>query len=177
MVATYRKQMRGWLRDEIEGKDEIALPDLANRAVLHFATNPTFVQGFMEEQLQPIVHTMAQQVMAESRPTPVLSFTDTVMTSEKFEEKVAAFKTTVWGNWMEHAGSRHVRLLRMDSTDLRMAAAERRGRGRTEFKFATLFDQIADGLEGGQVAEDRFTVDEIDALYRTIEDAAKGDVA
>lgn len=161
---TPRAQLAQWIRAEIDGKSSVELPQLADAALEMFAADQQFVRDFMAEMMRPMVYEIARQVMKSTRPKgDVIELGDTLMSRDDFkaQSKKAAAR---WRTWLEHAGTKHIRLMEMTRTDLTAAADERRKRGDAEYELANLWDALAERLEGNERVSERFTADEIERV-------------
>lgn len=165
---TARAKIRDVVRLRIQGADEISLPTITDSVVTLLMQDSDFVSEFMQTTLRSEVYSQVAAVVAATRDLSVVG--DTAMTEGAVKKKATEFASRFLG-WYEHAGDRHVQVMEMTREDLLVAASERRKRGDREFRLANLWSQLADSLEGGQKVSERFTAEQVEALYRNIENA------
>lgn len=155
------KIVTAWMKSEISERQEVVLPDLARATVDHFEADAEFVAEFFRENFYKIAYTLGMQVCATRREV-------------RFVHEQAPIAPGVpaprprWGQWLEHAGTRHIRLSDMVADDLRMAAEERRKRGETELHLAALWERLAMKLPEGKRVGDHFSEEEIDRWARLL---------
>lgn len=167
-VLTPRAQLAQWIRAEIDGKSTVELPALADAAVEAFATDQQFVRDFMAEMMRPMVYEVAKQVMKSTRPKgDIIDLGDKLMERSEFKEQSKKAGAR-WRTWLEHSGTKHIRLMEMTRADLKAAADERRKRGDAEYELANLWDALAERLEGNERVSERFTADEIERVRASI---------
>lgn len=162
MSKTPRQRVSAWMREEMAGKSEVMLPDVVDRMVDHFKSDPEFVRAFLTEMLRPIAYSIAQQVCAGSRDTHL------VYDDSPPAPAIRAAVRPKWWVWQEHAGSRHVLLPEMTSADLLLAATEREKRGEVEYRLAGLWRKLAAKLGEGQLVGEVFDEEAIDRWARLL---------
>lgn len=165
---TARGKIRDVVRIRIQGADEISLPSITDSVVAILMTDDDFVAEFMRTTLRSEVYAQVSAVVAATRDLSVVG--DTAMSDGAVKKRATEFASRFLG-WYEHAGDRHVQVMEMTREDLLVAAAERRQRGDREFRLASLWSRLADSLEGGQKVSERFTPEQVEALYQNIENA------
>lgn len=163
---TARSELRDWLREKMEGVDEVKVPELSTAAYDHFTKRRDWVARFVAEQMPAMVYDLSREFVAQSRGQ-MRTMGDKVVSADKFKQ--AARNQPVFRKWMERVGDRHVRLMEMNREDLLAAAKERTDRAGTEIRIARLWRKLADGLEGGQTVRERYTPQEIERLQADIE--------
>lgn len=157
-----RAKVRLWVRERIQGEEEVSLPELANEAIQVLGGDRKFITAFANECLHDMVLELASQVIKQTRG--LIKIGDVVTDVEGVKRR--ARKQSVFANWLEHVGDRHVRLLDMTREDLLSAADERQTRGERELEVAALWRTLAQRLEGGQAVKDRFSAEEIEGIQR-----------
>lgn len=166
-----RARVRVFLREQIQGQDRVVLADLTDRALAFAMDNPDTMRGLLSEMLKPMVHNIAQQVVAETRTgtVPIILQGADLVALDRSE------RTTVlrprFAYWLEYDGVCHTRLMRMNREQLKAAAGWRLNMARRERVVAQLWEELASELQDGQVVEDHFTVEEIETRYITIEES------
>ena len=165
---TARAKIRDVVRLRIQGADEISLPTITDSVVALLMQDDDFVAEFMRTTLRSEVYQQVAAVVAATRDLSIVG--DTAMSEGAVKRKANEFASRFLG-WYEHAGDRHVQVMEMTREDLIVAAAERRQRGDREFRLANLWTRLADSLEGGQKVSERFTAEQVEALYQNIENA------
>jgi hypothetical protein len=173
-VVSARGRIRELVKIRIDGAEEFSIPTLTDSVIALLSGDDDFMKEFIQTTLRHEVYTQVAAAVAASRKLVQLG--DEVLTPGAIERRAERFASRFLG-WYEHAGNRHVNVMEMTREDLLIAAAERSSRGNHELRIAALWTQMADGLEGGQRVQDRFTAEEIEGLYTRIERAAKGAVA
>lgn len=154
-----RAQIKRWVREEIQGRDEVRISELVVDAMNLF-NSPEFQHQLFVEALREMVYNLASDVIKETRG---LIPTIGGATSKQAIRRKAS-QHIIFSQWMEHVGDRHIRLLEMTREDLVVAAAERRQRGEYELGLATLWEQLAEDLEPGQKVSTKWSVDDIQRI-------------
>lgn len=172
--VTARAQIRTTVRERIDGAEEISIPQVTSTVLSALLDDKKFLHAFTNETLRDAVHREVLSVVGSSRD--LTQFGDTALTERGLERRAAAFARRFLG-WYEHVGDRHLNLMKMHDGELRLAATTRFQSAATDNTLGTLWVQLADGLEGGQAVEDRFTAEEIEALYYSIRDAQQSEGA
>lgn len=162
-----RARVAQWVREHIEGKDEVRVPDLVDAAIATFSKDRRFLTSLANETLREMVYRQAVQTLSTSRS--FISAGDVALTREGIKER--ARKHSVFANWLEHAGDRHVRLMDMTREDLLIAANEREKRGSHEMQLAALWRTIANGLEGGQTVSSKYSAQDIEGMLGGLDHA------
>lgn len=155
-----RSEIRSFVRNLVTDEQEVSAPELVNRAIENFASNEEFVRQLFTEAFHDIVYAEVQAVIAETRIIRVPGYT---FTQEELSKRVA--KHSVFKNWLEHSGERHIRVMDMTKEDLLVAASERESRGERELKLANLWRSIAGELNNGEKVSTKFTSEDLDQLY------------
>lgn len=162
-----RTRVRQWVREQIEGREEVRIPDLAQDAVQAFRKDTKFLRQLAEESLRAMVYDLAQRTVEQTRGMWIAG--DDIVTKEAIKKR--ANSHSVFRDWLEHVGDKHVRLLDMTREDLFVAADEREKRGQHEIELAALWRTLAQRLEGGETVGSKYTVDEIESMRRGISNA------
>jgi hypothetical protein len=171
-----RARLRAWIRQQVAGKSEVSLPDLAERAVKWVRQDKALERAMLEELLSALVYEESRLVLADSRKAPrgagetLVQMGDQIVSRGALKSRAAAMER-FWSRAREHAGSRHVLVLDMTEDDLALAEAERRKRGDTEYEFADLWAMLRKRLEKGQRVRDVWSVEEIEAARQSIKAA------
>lgn len=166
-----RQRLREFIKAEIDGRSETAIPDLTNRAVKFAIKDRAYLKALLVELLRPIVYAEAIKVVSRTRgPSGLVQLGDEIVKRSVLTERADRLGRK-WAGFMEHAGSRHVLLLDMTADDLALAEAERRQRGDIEHGFATLWAKLRTRLEPGQRVRDVWSVQEIEEAFRSIKAA------
>ena len=166
-VASPRNELRAWLRDATADESEIHVPSLTNSALswLESRKNKALRAALADQLLRQAVYQEAAKVVGWARTRPLNG--DTPLTEEEFEEKTTRFANRFL-LWREHVGDKHIRLMKFDREHLLTAALIRERSGQHDLVLARLWREMADGMEGGQTVEDRFTAEEIEAIYQRV---------
>jgi hypothetical protein len=151
-TATARGRMRSIVEGLIEGRPELSLVEVANDARVQLEADPQFVAAFLSEYLPSAVYDVVQRLVAEQR-------------QPKYRRKGESIRPSRFYEWYEHAGDRNIRVLDMTRDDLRLAAEEREQRGATELRLARFWRSLASKLKSGQTVGDRYTAEQIEAMY------------
>lgn len=155
-----RAQLKEWIAKRIAGEDEVILPDLVQECIVHFSKDSAFIQSLFKEALRELVYTYGMHVIKNSHS--LIPVGEGGISREEITKR--SRKHSVFANWLEHAGDRHVRLLEMTREQLLEAAQERRNRGNHEIRLAVLWETLAQQLEGGQRVSSKFTTEDIDVM-------------
>lgn len=176
MALTARAQLEAWIEAQIDpDQDDVSLPDLARDAEAFLDAQPALKDDLLRDAVRQIVYAAGQRVVARSRGT-LIRFGDAISNRTRIQRKAAVLQDR-WANWLEHAGRKHIRLMRMEAGDLRQAAAERRARGDTELLYARLWDSLANDLATGQTVGDKFSGLEIEQRLQRLRDASQEETA
>lgn len=159
--ASTRSQVRTWIRSQIAGQSHVEVRSLYREMVAHFAGNPDFVSAWLAETLPAIAYEETRRVCADTRDH--ILFGDEILNRDATEERMREVRPR-WQAWLEHVGDRHVRLMDMNSNELRTAATIRRTRGENELRIAELWDELASKLKGKKKVSDVFTPEQIEDL-------------
>lgn len=160
---TIRSEVTTWIKSYINGKDEIQIPDVAQKAIYHFQGQPDFMKRLLAEQLNMLVREITQDIIGNTR-SRYLVLGDEVVTRDTAKKK--AKKHPIFSKWLEHVYDRHILFMEMDKASLLIAANERQARGETELTIARLERHIAGKLELEERVKDKFTPEAVDKLYR-----------
>lgn len=134
-----RTQVREWIRELTEGKNEVRLVEITSDALNHFTADGEFVQRFLAETLRPMVHELAQECLAAGRAQYIDQVTRSIQEGK-------APRSGVFASWFEHAGDKHINIMEMTRRDLFLAANERQDRGEHEIALAGLWREMASKL-------------------------------
>jgi hypothetical protein len=170
---TARQQLTAWIRDYMTDKDEVSASEMVSEAVIKFRKNRKFLDELAVDALRELVYRRAVEEMARSRRAgkgPVVMTGDDVLISTK-GIKQRARGHSVFQNWLEHAGDRHVRIMDATREDLLLAAEEREGRGEHEIRLAKVWRTVAETLEGGQVVNTKYSPEEVERIYRGMDNS------
>lgn len=175
-----RSRLRAFIREQIKGKSEVSLVDVAERAVKFVTQDRALLKAVLLELLKPMIYEEARLVVAVSRETPkagadpsnnLVQLGDEVVSRNVLRQR-ADKMSRKWMEFVEHAGDRHVRLLDMTADDLLQAEAERRRRGDAEHEYADLWAKLRSRLESGQTVRNVWSAEEIEATYQSVKRAA-----
>lgn len=171
---TARVQLRTWIQNELTGKSEVNLPDLAAAAVEHVTKNRKLLNAVLLDMLRPMVYEEARLVVSGSRGAPpserMVQLGDDLVSREALSGR-ARRMSRKWLEFTEHAGSRHVLLMDMTAEDLDLAESERKARGDVEYGYANLWANLRARLEPGQRVREVWTAEEIEQAYRSLKAA------
>lgn len=162
--TTKRQQIREWLKDQIEGKGSVDLPELVNKGTDHFLKDEEFVRGLVEDALRPLIYRMGIGIMQASRGERVIELGEEIVAQSEFQKRAKRLQSR-WATWMEHAGDRYVRFMEMDKADLITAAEERLCRASTEAAIANFQKLLAGKLKKNERVGDRFTPEQLDDMW------------
>lgn len=171
-----RTQLKTFIRGQIKGKSEIDLVVLTQRVLRFVSKDKVLLKAVLLELLRPMVYEEARLVIADSREggdassdptTNLVQLGDEIVSRGVLRERAGR----KWLQFMEHAGSRYVRLMDMTDDDLILAEAERRKRGDAEYQYADLWAKLRARLEKGQRVRDVWTVQEIEAARQALKAA------
>ena len=177
--ATLR--LRAWLRGQIEGEDSVDQSALAERALEHFLSNTAFMQALTRELLPAMVYRQVQLIVGSGRRAPDAALAEspeeddepahpnTLGSAHARERSIKAGQPATrskWDRWLEHVGSKHVRLTVMTKADLRKARAQRGQRGRHELVIERFEEILENGMETEwETVGQRFSTAELDAAF------------
>lgn len=156
-----RAILRGWVREQVDGQEEVHVPKLADAALAHFRSDQTFLDALLAENLPSMVSDVCRTVLAKTR---FIHLGDEYVTREAFEGRA----TSRWDLWMEHAGDRHVALTAMTKVDLLTAAEERDHRAAEESRRAKFLRTLAAPLKQGETVGAHFTAEQLDQTRQVI---------
>lgn len=163
-----RRQIRELVKEELEGKSSVVLPELTNSVVGKVMGDSDLLAAVVEETLRPYIYTVATQAMAATRQPVTLG--DELMSREEFDKKTSVLSKR-FERWMEHANGRYVQFMEMDKSDLEEAARQREARAGTELAIARFERMLAGKLRKKDKVSDQFTPEQLDELW----DKANGD--
>ena len=162
--------LRQWINEQIntavEDGQSISIPTLTSETIAHFRADGELIQRLMEEQLQPIVTQLVAQRVGHSRNYVLAG--DRALPRHQFAQ-MAEQLAKRWERWIEHVGVLQVPVLSMTKTDLVQAAMERENQGRRELRMGALWRSLADQLKETECVGDRFTSEQIEQLYQSLE--------
>lgn len=166
-----RSIVRHWLREQIDGQDDVQVPELTAKAIAHFKGDITFMELLVTETLSGTVGELAYDVLSRARGGAI-RMGDAITTRDGFDQRVERSR---FRSWMEHAGDRHVALLKLTKPLGQLAIAERRARADEDYRRADFIERLIKPLRGKQTIGDRWTEEQIDQLRQQIwpEPAAK----
>lgn len=160
-ASTPRARVAQFVRDQIDGKDNVNLPDLVETALGHFLRDPAWVEAFLRDQFTATLYTIAQNVIAQRRSGQII-IGNTIASATG--AKAIAARRPRWQLWLEHDGSEYVALPQMTREGLLRAAAAREQRADREQTIATVWRSLAAGLQPGQRVGDVYDDDQINAI-------------
>lgn len=173
---TARQELRTWYLEQLKDQKSVSAATLTEAAETLYGKNADFLVRLFSTELHEVLYREALAVISSTR-----GVFDVLISSASGEEPTAIRQQrSRWETWLEHAGSRHVLIFDATKADLLLASAERRGRADHEAALATLWDSLAAKLTVKKPrVRDRFSVEEIDALYENVRrsQAARGDAA
>lgn len=163
-TVSRRKEVRRWLKERIGEADSVVLPDLVSEATNVFKHDEEFIVALVEEELRPLIYQMAQKLLADTRHDGVIEFGDELVTKGEFDKRA----TVRFENWMEHAGDRHIRFMRMDRRDLILARRENADRAEPFLRRVALIDRVLPCLSRNETVEEVFSPEEVEDMYKRI---------
>lgn len=167
-----REWFRSIVRSLIEDSDSFRQPDIAKQALVLAAKDRRRYRLFVEEIAYGAAYELTRQVVGEARVRRGLHIVgDTAFTSEAAERRFSERHVRFW-NWVEHHGDKSSLLPKMIREEVLLAADERHGRGHHELIIECWLRKIANGLEGDQTVEGRYTEEELASLYSQAEEEA-----
>lgn len=168
MDAKRRQQLREWLKERIEDRDAVNLPDLADEATEFFTTKPQFVKEAVAEMVRGYVYEMGQKILKDTRGEHVFLLGGEVVTGTEFKRRSGALGKR-FVKWMEHTGDDYERLMTLQAPQLRHAAEARENQAHTQLRVASFLRRVAAGLADGQRVEERYGVEELEAFWNDVE--------
>jgi hypothetical protein len=163
-----RARLRAWIRGEIKDRAEVSIKEVQSKAIASILKDRAFLKEVVEQLLSPLIYEEIRLVVSKSREHLILG--DEAVTREALRDR-ASRKRKDWGDWLEHAGTRHVLLMEMTPEDLEAAEAERRKRGDSEYELADLWAALRSKMEDDQRVKDVFTPDEIERVRLSLKPA------
>ena len=163
--------IRQWLRDQLDGQDDIQIPELTAKAIAHFKGDTTFMELLVEETLPGTIGDLAYHILSRSRGSAI-RMGDAIVTRDGFDQRVERSR---FRDWMEHAGDRHIALLALTKQTGLLAIAERRARADEDYRRAEFIERLIKPLRGKQTIGGKWTEEQIDQIRREVwpEPAAK----
>lgn len=150
--------------------DQFEAPQIVERVVREIDEDPEWRRELIAENVAPLVRGMLGNLMAVSRQlglsTPILLGAQLLgpVEVDRFVER----RSSAFDEWLEHAGSKHLRLLDMRKKDLRVARRERVKLGIRYLHVARIHQLLEEQLDNeDQTVGDKFTVEEIARLAAT----------
>lgn len=142
-----RQVLRDFIRKEREGRPSVKAPELKDLALEAFGRNTDLMVVLGQQMLETLIYQLALEVVGEGR-APEPSFmprrdSDSPEALQKRLDKLGRRYSV----WYEHAGDRHVALLKMTKVDLRLAIGEREARIAVETKRRDFLQRILDRME------------------------------
>lgn len=171
-----RSKLKAFIREQIKGKSEVDLAQVTDQVLRHVVKDRTYLKAVLLELLRPMVYEEARLVIADSRESSdagsgstnnLVQLGDEVVSRGVLRER----SSRKWLQFMEHAGSRYVRLMDMTADDLTLAEAERRNRGDAEYGYADLWAKLRTRLENGQRVRDVWSAQEIEIVRKSLQAA------
>lgn len=168
MDAARRKQLREWLKERIENRDSVNLPELADEATEFFSDKPQFVREAMAEMMHGYVYEMGQKILKDTRGEHVFMLGDEAVTDTEFKKRSKVLGKRFM-DWMEHTGDDYERLMTLQAPQLTDAARARERQANTQLRVASFLRRVASGLSDGQRVEDRYSAEELEELWSGLE--------
>lgn len=162
-----RKEMRGWIRERIEGEIEergaVDTPGVVDEACDRFLDDQDFVRALVHEIFRPAAYQDARQIISQTRHEHAVTLGDEVVAGSEFERRVASRME----RWVENVGRhRDVRVLDMEHEDVMQAGWKRDKRSLSESALAQFFFYLGEHVPpGGGRVRDHFSAEELDMLY------------
>lgn len=160
------REMIDWIRQQVRERAVVKIPELRQELLDNFLNREGFLQRYFKECLDRTLYDLVQRSIAYTRERMVVE--GEVLTKAEFEERGRLVRSK-WEVWMEHSGTRHIRLLEMRRSDLALAIQERKERGDHEHRLMALFSELDKGLPDetttvGQV----FVPEQIERTWRQL---------
>lgn len=164
-----RAKVRAWIREVLEDVEELDMPALAEELVERIAMDAAVLRVY----LYPAVYEEVKSEVAMTRNRRggrrFLATGDKAMTEQELIRKAAVLESK-WGRWLETvADHRTVLLLEMTRADLEAAATMRQERAQVDLDTAALLSALAERLGEGERVRQRWTPEEIETAWRTIQ--------
>lgn len=159
-----RRQLREWLKEELEYTDSVCLPEITDQAVEHFISDPSFMRGALRDVLRPMINDMAQRILHRTRHGGAILLGDEVVARSEFDQRAQVFASR-FSSWMEHAGDRYVNFMLLTREQLRKSVQARMKRLKTEAHIVRFQKEVLDELRPGQQVKERFGAQELEDLW------------
>lgn len=175
LERSHKAQLKALLEAEIEGEASIVLPQLADRIAEMVLSDEELMSGLLAEIIRPYVYEQGKRIFAQTRNERVVELGDEVVARSKFEAR-ARVVSSRFERWMEHADGRYVNFMEMRKADLEEAARQRKARASTEMAVVEFELQLARKLKKGEKVGDRFTPEQLDAMWEDTNPNPNGEV-
>ena len=159
-------QVAQFVRDQIDGRDTVNLPDLVETALGHFMQDPAWVEAFLRSQFSPMLYTIAQNVIAQRRSGQVI--VGNVIATQQGARQIASRRPR-WQTWLEHDGTEYVALPQMTREGLLRAADGRELRANREAGIASVWRALAANMQPGQRVGDVYDEDAINTVIDQVQ--------
>lgn len=165
---TAKARLKAWVKKRIEGRSTLRAPDVATLAVSELSGDRVFLAEFGREMLRTAVYEIVLDVISEGRgargdisalevPQSQIQPTQSTDSRVNVKRRLAMLERR-YASWWEHVeGKGHVNFMAMSDSDLELAAAERRARGKHEFRLADFLCTTRERLAGAASVRERFT--------------------
>lgn len=162
-----RQVLRDFIRSQRANRPEIKAPDLREAALEEFGRNDELMIKLGQQMLDVLIYQLALEVVGEGRkPEPSFMPRRDSDSPEELRKRLDKL-THRYSIWYEHAGDRHVSLLRMTKVDLRLAIDERSRRIAVESRRRDFLVRLLERMESfGDhiVVESGVGVEQIEAI-------------
>lgn len=174
-----RDRFRSWVRERIEGETAFKIPELVKEALAKFGGDAAFLTSYAKTTLYARMYDDVQAVVGEARR--IVQFNDTYVSADSPSEAVEAASRAIWGRWekcFEHVEGRHMRVLDMGAKDLMAAESQRYESAEAHARWARFFRELRSGLnKKGQKVRDRYTQDQLEAIWHDVNGDGKEEAA
>lgn len=144
----------------------VRIPAAATEIAATLRRDAAFCAAFLDDTLRQTVYEEGIDLVSRDRTVATR-----VATGAEVASLVAdGIRGSPWERWLERdpATGAHVRLVDMTREQLLAAAGSREERAKTERRRADFDRALAARLRDGQRVRERWTTDEIDALYAAL---------
>lgn len=159
---TSAADLRFLIRNLLQGREEVSIPDLAGEVVDHVLADEEMSKALMFRFLQPMVYEQVRRQVASTRSDKVL-VGDEVMSKDNFKKQATA-PGGRFNRWLEHANGRHVRLVKMTKTDLLAACEERGVTADRNAKLRDFFKALSEKVPEGKTVAQSITTAELERI-------------
>jgi hypothetical protein len=146
---------RQWVRDHVSGQPECKAPEVARAALAEFKRGPVWdaLVGEMEYQL---AYRLTLEAMRAGRV--VFADGESVRADrESLQDSVTTRTASVFADWKEYIGDRHVSMLDMDRTQVDAALDIWRKNRAVADSRIRFYEAIRKGLKGGKTIRQTYT--------------------